>query len=129
MKEFRSKSSNQVKLITVGGLLSLPLIMLSLFVKMKIFGIVIAIIIALLVVSTFLYFYSKSLVKLIIDDKFVVLKKNIGFDKIYYEEINCITKLEYSEIPMTVGSKGFFGFIGTTMDNSYSYVKNRNEMI
>lgn len=30
---------------------------------------------------------------------------------------------------MTFGSKGVFGFIGITMDGSYSFVKDRNKAI
>jgi hypothetical protein len=129
MNEFKSKSSIQVKLITIGGLSTVVLILLSLFVKMKSVGIVFSILVVLFIVVTVFYYYSKSLVKIVVEEKFVILKKSIGFEKIGIAKINDIVKLEYCDIPMTVGSKGFFGYIGATMDNSYSYVKNRSEMV
>lgn len=45
------------------------------------------------------------------------------------EKIIDIKRLEFSNLDMTVGSKGYFGFIGSTMENSYSYVKDRNKMV
>jgi ribosome biogenesis GTPase A len=59
----------------------------------------------------------------------IILKKNIGQIKIPTTDILEVQKLGYSNLTMTYGSKGVFGFIGNTMDNSISFVKDRKNMI
>jgi hypothetical protein len=75
------------------------------------------------------YFYANSLNKIIIDKDYLILKKNLGQIKISKQEITSITKMGYSNLTMFYGSKGVFGFIGSTMDNAFSWVKDRNKMV
>lgn len=82
-----------------------------------------------IVLSTAFYFYSQSLIRIQITDKILILKKNLGSIPIDFSDIKKVVKLKYADIPMTIGSKGFFGFIGRTMDGSRSFVKNRKQMV
>ena len=74
-------------------------------------------------------FYANSLNKIILERDVVVLKKNIGEIKIPKSNIQEVDQLAYSNLTMTSGSNGVFGFIGKTMDNSISMVKDRKKMI
>lgn len=67
--------------------------------------------------------------KILLEKDNVVLKKKIGQIKIPKTEILEVHKLEHSNLTMTYGSKGVFGCIGNTMDDSVSLVKDRKNMI
>ena len=82
-----------------------------------------------LIISTLAYFYANSLDKIILAKESIVLKRNIGQIIIPKADIIEVTKLDYSNLTMTFGSKGVFGFIGNTMDDSVSLVKDRKNMI
>ena len=129
MKIYLSKSSLMVKIITLGLLFAMMLLMISLFLSQQNYGLIGGVILSIIIIGSLFYFYANSLKKVIVDNDFLVLKKNIGEIKIKISEIESIENLEYANLTMTVGSKGFFGFIGNTMDNSKSLVKDRSKMV
>ncbi|HOG19011.1 MAG TPA: PH domain-containing protein [Salinivirgaceae bacterium] len=57
------------------------------------------------------------------------MKKNFGQKTVNLNEITSVESVPNSSLTMTYGTMGVFGFIGSTMDNSYSYVKDRSEMV
>lgn len=59
----------------------------------------------------------------------LIIKNNFGQKAIRLNDITSIERLSNSNLSMTFGSKGVFGFVGSTMDNSYSYVKDRSKMV
>lgn len=129
MNTYPSKSSNSVKLITVGGILLLILASISIIFIQQNNGLTTSIVLGAIVLAVFLYFYSNSLKEVIIEDKGLILKKNIGKIEIKFSEIKSLRNVSLSGITMTTWSKGFFGFIGSTMDGSVSFVKDRRQMI
>lgn len=66
---------------------------------------------------------------MILENETLILKKNIGKIEIKLSEIDAVKNASSSALTMTTGSKGFFGFIGSTMDGSVSFVKDRSQMI
>jgi len=115
--------------MTVGGILILIAVLISVvFTKQK-HSLLIAIILGAIVLTFFIYFFSNSLKEVTVENKTLILKKNIGKIEIDFSEIKSIKTLQLSAITMTTGSKGFFGFSGTTMDGSVSFVKNRSQMV
>lgn len=129
MKIYLSKSSLSVKLLTIGTLLILSIVVLTLITINENYGLIGGIVLSLLIIGTLIYFYANSLDKIILEKEIVVLKKNIGRIIIPISEIKDIQKLEYSSMTMTYGSLGVFGFIGSTMENSISFVKDRKNML
>ncbi|SRR5690554_412244 len=129
MNSYLSKSSTFVKIATIGTLILLTLILISLFVSNNQYGMIGGIVLTILTVGTTIYFYANSLNKINVGKDYLTLKKNFGQIKIPKNEIIGITKLKYSNLTMTYGSKGIFGFVGNTMDNSYSLVKDRKNMV
>lgn len=129
MKTFPSSNSKLVNLITLFTFILLIFVsFILIFVESKLGSAAGGIFLAI-VLSTSFYFYSQSLSRIQITDKSLILKKNIGRIKINFSDIEKVIKLKYADIPMTIGSKGFFGFIGQTMDGSRSFVKNRKQMV
>lgn len=129
MATYQSRSSNSVKVITIGGILILILVLISTFFIKQSYSLTTVIVLGIISLGTFLYFYMNSLKEVIIEDKTLILKKNIGKIEIEFSEIETIRNVSSSAITMTAGSKGFFGFIGSTMDGSVSFVKDRSQMI
>ncbi|MCL8009498.1 PH domain-containing protein [Gelidibacter japonicus] len=129
MSIYLSKSSAFVKIATIGTLILLTLILISLLISDNNYGIISGTLLTILTIGTAIYFYANSLNKIIVDKDYLILKKNFGQIKIPKNEINGIAKLKYSNLTMTYGSKGIFGFVGNTMDNSYSLVKDRKNMV
>lgn len=129
MHTYPSKSSNSVKVMTVGGILILIAVLISIVFTKQDYSLLIAIILGAIVLTFFIYFFSNSLKEVTVENKTLILKKNIGKIEIDFSEIKSIKTLQLSAITMTTGSKGFFGFIGTTMDGSVSFVKNRSQMV
>ena len=129
MKIYLSKSSSFVKIATIGTLILLTLILMSLLTSDSNYGIIGGTLMTILTVGTAIYFYANSLNKINVGKDYLTLKKNFGQIKIPKNEIIGITKLKFSNLTMTYGSKGFFGFVGNTMDNSYSLVKDRKNMV
>lgn len=129
MSTYPSKSSNSVKVITFGGILILITVLISIVFLNQEYSLLIAIIVGASILSFFLYFFANSLNKVMLQDKSLILKKNMGKIEIAFSEIKSINTLQPTAITMTKGSKGIFGFVGTTMDGTVSLIKNRKQMI
>lgn len=129
MEKFSSNSSRLVKLITLSTFTLLVLVAFVLIIVEGRLGSVSGIIFLVVVMGSAFYFYSQSLKELIITDTHLILKKNLSKVVIDFEDIESVVKLKYADIPMVIGSKGVFGFLGKTMDGSTSYVKNRKKMV
>lgn len=129
MKIYSSKSSKSVKLITAVILISVGLLIFSLLVFNEGIGAFSGIIISAILLSTVIYFYVHSLNKIIVGNKHLILEKPFVKIVIPFSDIKKIEKLDYSNLSLSFGSQGVFGYIGNTMDNSISLVKDRNNMI
>ena len=129
MKTYQSKSSIFVKIATASILIVVTMIAIMLTTTDKSYGLMGGVILSLLIFGSVIYFYSNSLKKIIIEKDSIILQKNIGQIKILKVDIIEVSRLCYSNLTMTYGSKGFFGFIGKTMDDSISLVKDRKNML
>lgn len=129
MKTYSSKSSVPVKIITISTISVLLLLVISVAFIKKESGPLFGILLAFTIFSAVFYFYANSLKEVRIIDKRVILKKKLSKIEIEFSEIISIKTIQYCALPMTVGSKGVFGFIGSTMDGSISFVKDRNQMV
>lgn len=129
MEKFSSNSSRLVKLITLSTFTLLVLVAFVLIIVEGRLGSVSGIIFLVVVMGSAFYFYSQSLKEVILTDTHLILKKNLSKVVIDFEDIESVVKLKYADIPMVIGSKGVFGFLGKTMDGSTSYVKNRKKMV
>ncbi len=124
---YHSSSSISVKIVTVGIILIFILMIWELIFRYR--NYVVSYVIISIIFVLLLYFYLNSLKEVVVDGKKIILKKIMGKIELDIEKIIDIKRLEFSNLDMTVGSKGYFGFIGSTMENSYSYVKDRNKMV
>lgn len=129
MSTYKSKSSIFVKIVTTGTLLLAAMISMILIKKEQNYGLLGGIVLSMLIIGAVIYFYANSINKIIIEKESIVLKKNIGEIKICKSDILEVSRLAYSNLTMTYGSKGVFGFIGNTMDDSTSFVKDRRNML
>ena len=129
MKTYQSKSSILVKMTTIGTLILVTMIAIMLITTDRNYGLIGGIILSSLIIGCVIYFYSNSLKKIIIENDSIILQKNIGQIKIPKSDIVEVSRLGYSNLTMTYGSKGVFGFIGSTMDDSTSFVKDRKNML
>lgn len=76
-----------------------------------------------------MYFYANSLKKVKITDKYLILQKNIGYQMIPLNNIKSVNTAEFSNLTATFSSKGFFGFNGTLMDDTVTFVNDRKNMV
>ena len=129
MKNYSSKSSLSVKLITIGIVIVMGIGVLSIFTINEKYGKISGIIISLIILSTLIYFFANSLKEIIIGEKNLTLEKNIGKIEIPFSDIIKIEKLDFSNLSMTYGSKGVFRYIGNKMDDSISMVNDRKNML
>jgi len=129
MKIFESKNSGTVTIITLSAIVAMFSLLITLTMGLNNYGIIPTVILSLIIILTILYFYFNSLDKIVLSNDTLVLKKRLGNEEIKLSDIMKIERLAYSNLTMTAGSKGFFGFVGGTMDNSYSYVKDRSKMV
>lgn len=130
MTIYLSKSSVFVKIATISTLIILILVALTLMTTANNYGVIGGTVLSILIIGTVIYFYSNSLDKIILNKAALILKKNFGqIIVIPRNDIIDIQKLEFSNLPMTYGSQGIFGFLGNTMDDSVSLVKDRRNMI
>lgn len=129
MTIYLSKSSVFVKIATISTLIILILVALTLMTTANNYGVIGGTVLSILIIGTVIYFYSNSLDKIILNKAALILKKNFGQIVIPRNDIIDIQKLEFSNLPMTYGSQGIFGFLGNTMDDSVSLVKDRKNMI
>ncbi|WP_417371283.1 PH domain-containing protein [Gelidibacter japonicus] len=129
MKNYYSKSSFSVKLITIGIVIVMGIVVFSILTLNETYGIIGGIIISIIILSALIYFYANSLRNILIGENYLTLKKNIGKIEIPFSDIIKIEKLDFSNLSMTYGSKGVFGYIGNTMDDSISMVNDRKNMV
>lgn len=129
MNVYKSKSSGFVKVATISAMLVLVVVVASLATIDENYGMIGGIILGALILGTVIYFYVNSLDKIILEKDAIILKRNIGEIQIPKSDILEVHKLGYSNLTMTYGSKGVFGFIGNTMDDSISLVKDRKQML
>lgn len=129
MKNYHSKSSFSVKLITIGIVIVMGIVVFSILTLNETYGIIGGIIISIIILSALIYFYANSLRNILIGENYLTLKKNIGKIEIPFSDIIKIEKLDFSNLSMTYGSKGVFGYVGNTMDDSISMVNDRKNMV
>lgn len=132
MKKFQVTNSTYVNIVTYGlGLIFLSLIWLmlqkSLFSGDRIGAL--PLLGAILIILIGLYFFANSPKQILVDKEFVTIDKNIGKVEIPRRTITKAGNLANKELRLTTGSLGFFGFIGKSMGNSQSYVKDRGQMV
>lgn len=131
---FKSNMDLKVRVLTYVICVILVLVSISLFALFlrsegNIYTKYSFLLIAFSLTGTALYYYTQRVREIvyIADDK-LVLKKAFSSVTIPVGEITSIKKVNYNSIPMTFGSKGFFGFIGSTMDDYVSNVSNTSEV-
>lgn len=129
MNTFQSRSSSSVKIVTVGFILTLIIVSFGLIFINKDYGWMGSIILGAIIIAVVLYFYAKALDKIIVEKEGVVLKTNVGQIYIPKSELIGVEKLGSSSLTMTYGSNGVFGFIGNTMDDSISFVRDKKHML
>ncbi|HPW66752.1 MAG TPA: hypothetical protein PLY32_04360 [Salinivirgaceae bacterium] len=129
MTIFRSKSSTIVKTITIGFVIVLILITIWLLFTLNEKRLLPSLITIFAIILTVLYFYANSLKCIILNAALLIIKKNFGQKTVNLNEITSVERVPNSSLTMTYGTMGVFGFIGSTMDNSYSYVKDRSKMV
>ena len=76
-----------------------------------------------------LYFFANSLKNIVVTSDSIIIKKQFGQIMIAKADLIAVENLGYSNLTMTYGSKGVFGFIGSTMDNCSSLVKDQKNML
>lgn len=128
MKNYHSKSSFSVKLITIGIVIVMGIVVFSILILNETYGIIGGIIISIIILSAPIYFYTNSLRNILIGENYLTLKKNIGKVEIPFSDIIKIEKLDFSNLSMTYGSKGVFGYIGNTMDYFTNSILSRHRV-
>lgn len=128
MKVFPSKSSALVKLITFSFVAIVILVSISLVMAIEDKGIYYGAGITVVLFAVAFYFYTQSVVNVTLSDDALVINKKFGRIALPFQTITAVEKLGFHSLVLN-GSKGVFGFIGIPMDDSYSYVKDRNKMI
>lgn len=129
MKTYLSKSSNSVKIITGGSILCVMTLIFSLIFFSHQAGLLSGTIIAVITLVIIAYFYAVSLKAIRIENNNIILQKPFNNVQILISDVLKVEKLGFSNLSMTYGSQGFFGYVGSTMDGSLSMVKDRNQMI
>lgn len=128
MNVFLSKSSALVKVITYGFMAVVILIGISLVMSIENQGVYYGAGLTVVLLAVAFYFYTQSVVNVTLADDALVINKKFGHISLPFQSITDVEKLDFHNIVLN-GSKGVFGFIGIPMDDSFSYVKDRNKMI
>lgn len=127
---FTSKSSKEVKIISALSILLLAVIIASLLLmNVSDMALVTRLIIVGFIFLAFLYFFSISLKKIIIKDDALILVKKIGRERIDLKTVSRTELLVFSNLTVTYGSKGIFGYNGSLMDDSKTLVNDRQKMV
>lgn len=129
MNTYLSKSSTYVKIVTIVTVILIILIIVTLIMTGNFYGLIGGMILSFSLMGAMIYFYFHSLNRVIVKEQMVVLKKNLGKIEIPFSDILEVKRLKNSALTMTTGSLGFFGFVGNTMDNSISFVKDKKNML
>lgn len=129
MNTYLSKSSIYVKVVTVIAVILIILIVVTLIMTANFYGLIGGMLLTFTLIGTMSYFYFHSLNRIIVKEKMLVLKKNFGKIEIPFSTIVDVKRMRNSALTMTMGSLGVFGFIGNTMDNSISFVKDKQHML
>ena len=129
MKEYNSPSSFIVRMITIVIMIVSGIVVFSTFTFNSTYGTIGGVFISLIILATLAYFFANSLKKVIVKDKKIKLQKNIGQIEIPFSDVVKIERLQFSNLTMTYGSMGVFGYVGNTMDNSISMVNDRRKMV
>ncbi len=124
----KSSMSLEVKLITLLGVLIL--ITIGLFIsainqRLALLTLALSIGLGLL----FILLLMRSLRKIEIGQQHLVLKYRFGQYIINIEEVTQLSRLNFSHLTMSWGSKGIFGFNGSSMGGEQVSVNNRSKMI
>lgn len=117
-----SKSSVFVKATTVFTLVISSLVSFTLMIikTNKNYGLIGGNFLSAMIIGAVFYFYANSSNKIILEKDSFILKKRMGQIEITKSDILKIQRLAYSNLTMTYGSKGLFGYMGSTMDDAIS---------
>lgn len=117
-----SKSSVFVKATTVFSLVISSLVSFTLMIikTNKNYGLIGGNFLSAMIIGAVFYFYANSSNKIILEKDSFILKKRMGQIEITKSDILKIQRLAYSNLTMTYGSKGLFGYMGSTMDDAIS---------
>lgn len=129
MTTYTSKYSIPVILITFCAISLVALALTEFVFIRKTIEPISAAVLGVVLLGTLFYYYSNSIRNVAVTENGLILHKNIGKIKIVFSELESAKTMEYSALPMSVGSKGVFGFIGSAMDGSISFVKDRQKMV
>jgi len=130
---YKTKMNGLVKIVTFTTVLFVALIVISLalvFGKgLPSFGKVGIVFLILFIIGVPFYFFTQRIIEIqIVENKGLILKKLFNNFSIPFTEIKSVKKVIHTSVPMTYGSKGVFGFIGTTMDNYSANVSDTSNM-
>lgn len=129
MNNYLSTSSTFVKTVTAGTLTAMTLIVVALTLSESNNGMIWGTALTGFVIGTAFYFYANALNKVVVHEDRLVIKRNLGQIEIKRDDVQSVTRMDPSNLNLTSGSKGVFGFVGSTMDNTYSLVKDRSKMV
>ncbi len=129
MSIFKSKSSQLVRIITVGFVTTIFLLLVAISLRFHSSGVSPLIIPAITIFLTLLTLYMNSLQQIELNDFRLILRKPFGKIVINVKDITSVERLSGSNLTMTWGSQGVFGFYGSTMDNASSFVKDKTKMV
>ena len=134
MKTFESKSSRRVIVTTLMSMAGVLIIVISLLIgtfssQFRIWSFISSTATILFAIGLLSYYYSNSLNTINLKNGEIILIKNFGRKSINVIDINYFERLSSSNLFMSSGSSGLFGFIGSTLDFSYSYIKDKSKMV
>lgn len=126
---FKSKSEPFVKVITWLLAIILIAMLINIIKQNDQENFIWSIVPFTIILFVFVYYGLNSVLQIELRTKQLVIKKFLGEIIIDLNSINQIERLSSIGLNMTIGSKGVFGFIGETMENSKSYVKDRSLIV